>query len=103
MVPLKCPGGRRKDALQDLAKVCDEGKLEEEDLPQWTNSSIGKCCSQVLFDDEARNWKSTGHVVGETKRKGAIKFTHVSNANCQKLMVFHCIDCHTEKRAFAER
>ena len=64
------------DDIKGMAKVCRDGKLEDEDMPQWTTKVIGNNGNQVLEDVEARNvftkkikWKGTDflrHVVEET-------------------------------------
>ena len=43
------------DVLNGVAKACKEGRLEEEDLPQWTKNAVGEIKSQAFDDDEAHN------------------------------------------------
>ena len=73
-------------AFLGLAQICQEGRLEREDLPGWPRKATAEVWSQMLQDREARNyfmksimWRSTDvlrHVVGEVEEGGAITFTH---------------------------
>ena len=87
---LKCKCGLRKasyDTFLSMAKACVEDKLEDEDLPRWTKTVVGRMWSEVLKDGEARNvfiksiiWRRTdfqGRVVGEKEERGARTFTHI--------------------------
>ena len=75
------------DVCKGLTKACQEDRLEEGDLTQWTRTVIGRIWSQVLEDVEARlifiksiMWRSTeslGLVVAETEERGVITFTYV--------------------------
>ena len=67
------------DDFKGMAKVCRDGKLEDEDMPQWTRKVIGNNGNQVLEDVEACNvftkkimWKGTDflrHVVEERQKE----------------------------------
>ena len=50
-------------------KMCNDGALEREDMPEWTRTAIARLWQEVPADVEARNtyaesivWR---HVVGE--------------------------------------
>ena len=72
------------NSFHGWAKVCREGELENEDMPEWTRKAVARICQDVLADVETRNthvnstmWKSTDflkHVAKEKEGRGAIAF-----------------------------
>ena len=77
----------RWKSLQELAFVCKEGSLENEDMPRWTKKANTKLWQEVLNDVGRGNaftksimWRSTDflrHVVSEKGGREAITFTYV--------------------------